>query len=127
MLLVLVMVKVLLPYRNCCLSMTYLSTHYEPHNATISSTRWWKGLLSSTSMVLRIWISSPPTSLSTLHWSGCILLTLAWPTRSTDQRIQCLDSEGRSSGLHPKLKTMAICTARFARICGLLVSSFELF
>jgi hypothetical protein len=33
------------------------------------------------------------------------------------QRIQCLDSEGRSSGLHPKSKMMAIRTAQIDS-CG---------
>ena len=110
--------KVLLPCKNYCLLITYLSPRYKPHNATISSTRLWKGLHSSTDMVLRILISSQPILLLTLHWSSCILLTLAWPTRSMGQRIQFLDSERWSSELHPKLKTMAMCTAWFVQICG---------
>ncbi len=39
------------------------------------------------------------------------IIDLAWPTRSTTQRIQSLDSEGQSSGLHQKSKTMAMRTA----------------
>ena len=52
---------------------------------------------------------------------------LAYKVNGPDDTVVSGDSEGRSSGLHPKSKTMAMRTARFARICGPLVNSFELF